>query len=222
MPLPQLLTSAIEIGINQLLALDPDSPARLAKLKGKTLQVKVKELPWPLIFSFSDQVDVRTSQTATNEQPEAPISSDCFIELNLETLPKLKDSSQLTQLIQQQKLNLIGDIYIAQTFSTLIKDLDIDWEEQLSQYTGDVVAHQTFSTMQSAFSDLKRQLTTSAEQLSNKLTEPNGLSVSKNEFFLFSDDVSDIRSHVERLDARLAILEQKQLSRTSNTKDDTQ
>ncbi|MEP0357518.1 SCP2 sterol-binding domain-containing protein [Paraglaciecola sp.] len=206
MPIAQLLTSGIELGFNQLLNLDTDSQARLAKLNGKSLQVSVKELPFPLLFSFSEQVEVG-AVVESNEHNQAP---DCLIELDLNTLPKLQDSSQLTQLIQQKKLSLIGDIYIAQTFGDLIKELDIDWEEQLSKYTGDVVAHQTFSSAKSLLSQAKQELEKAATNIGDRMTQADAIAVKPIEMALFSDQVGDLRSDTERLLARLQRLEQAQ------------
>ncbi|MDU0352960.1 SCP2 sterol-binding domain-containing protein [Paraglaciecola aquimarina] len=206
MPLLQLITSGIELAMNRLLQLDADSQDRLQKLSGRSLQVEIVELPWPLLFSFSEQIDVRAVMPESAEEPKAQ-AADCLIELNLETLPKLQDSSQLTQLIQQKKLNLIGDIYVAQTFSSLLKELDIDWEEQLSKYTGDVVAHQTFSSLKSLFEKAKQGLSEGAEKLSNNLTQTDSIAVSQNEVILFSEHVSELRGNSERLAARVALLE---------------
>ncbi|MEO9947469.1 MAG: SCP2 sterol-binding domain-containing protein [Paraglaciecola sp.] len=203
MPIAQLLTSGVELGFNQLLKLDSDSQARLAKLNGKSLQVSVKELPFPLLFNFSEQVEVG-AVIESNEHNQAP---DCLIELDINTLPKLQDSSQLTQLIQQKKLSLIGDIYIAQTFGDLIKELDIDWEEQLSKYTGDVVAHQTFSSAKSLLSQAKQELEKAATSIGNRMTQADAVAVKPIEMALFSDQVSDLRSDTERLQARLQRLE---------------
>ncbi|MEP1553223.1 MAG: SCP2 sterol-binding domain-containing protein [Paraglaciecola sp.] len=203
MPIAQVLTSGVELGFNQLLKLDSDSQARLAKLNGKSLQVSVKELPFPLLFNFSEQVEVG-AVIESNEHNQAP---DCLIELDINTLPKLQDSSQLTQLIQQKKLSLIGDIYIAQTFGDLIKELDIDWEEQLSKYTGDVVAHQTFSSAKSLLSQAKQELEKAATNIGNRMTQADAVAVKPIEMALFSDQVSDLRSDTERLQARLQRLE---------------
>ena len=208
MPFAQLVTSGIELAMNQLLKLDDDSQQRLKKLSGKSLQVTIKELPWPLLFSFSEQIDVRTvvTQDYNLEPPTEPV--DCLIELNLETLPKLKDSSKLTQLIQQKQLNLIGDIYVAQTFSALLKDLDVDWEEQLSQYTGDVAAHQTFSSMRTLFDMAKAQIEQGAVELGEHLTQSDSIAVKPSEMVEFSRGVNELRSVTERLSARIALLEQ--------------
>ncbi|PKG98042.1 SCP2 domain-containing protein [Paraglaciecola sp. MB-3u-78] len=208
MPFAQLVTSGIELAMNQLLKLDDDSQQRLKKLSGKSLQVTIKELPWPLLFSFSEQIDVRIVLTpdSDSEPPCEPV--DCLIELNLETLPKLKDSSQLTQLIQQKQLSLIGDIYVAQTFSALLKDLDVDWEEQLSRYTGDVMAHQTFTTMRTLFDTAKSQIEQGAIELGEYLTQSDSIAVKPSEMIEFSRGVSDLRSSTERLSAKIALLEQ--------------
>jgi len=208
MPFAQLMTSGIELTMNQLLKLDSDSQQRLQKLSGKSLQVTIKELPWPLLFSFSEQIDVLAVIPFDTDFEPTTEPVDCLIELNLETLPKLRDSSQLTQLIQNKQLNLSGDIYVAQTFSALLKDLHIDWEEQLSGYTGDVVAHQTFTSMRTLFDTAKAQIEQGAIELGEHLTQSDSIAVKPSEMFEFSKNVSELRSDAERLSARLALLEQ--------------
>jgi ubiquinone biosynthesis protein UbiJ len=212
----QLITSVIELAMNQLLKLDDDSQQRLKKVSGKSLQVTIKELPWPLLFSFSEQIDIRAVITLDDDLEPTSEPVDCLIELNLETLPKLKDNSQLTKLIQQKQLNLIGDIYVAQTFSALLKDLDVDWEEQLSGFTGDVVAHQTFSSMRTLFDAAKAQIQQGAIELGEHLTQSDSIAVKPSEMMEFSRDVSDLRSTTERLSARIALLEQGNKDQTGS------
>jgi ubiquinone biosynthesis protein UbiJ len=204
----QLITSGIELAMNQLLKLDDDSQQRLKKLSGKSLQVTIRELPWPLLFTFSEQIDVRAVVTSDHDVEPLPELVDCLIELNLETLPKLRDSSKLTQLIQKKQLNLIGDIYVAQTFSALLKDLDIDWEEHLSQYTGDVAAHQTFTSMRTLFDSAKAQIEQGSIELGERLTQSDSIAVKPIEVAEFSHSVSELRSVTERLSARISFLEQ--------------
>ena len=203
MPVAQLLSSGIESILNQLIKLDPSSQGKLKKLYGKNLQVRIRELPWPLLFQFSNHISVGIIQ---NDEPMDYVPS-CLIELNLDTLPQLKDSSKLTLLIQQQKLILVGDIYVAQSFSSLLQELDIDWEEHLSTYTGDAVAHQTFSSVKSAISQSKKDFEESQSIWSERLTKEGGIGIKQQELNHFSEQVNNIRSASERLAARLAILE---------------
>jgi ubiquinone biosynthesis protein UbiJ len=203
MPIAQLLSSAIETLLNQLLKLDPVSERKLKKLDGKSLQLRVKELPWPLLFHFSENISVLI--VLPDDLIENEVS--CKIELDLETLPQLQDSSKLTQLIQQKKLLLNGDIYVAQCFSSLLQELDIDWEEQLSVYTGDALAHQTFSTVKSAIAHGKDNLEHARAVWSERLTKDGAIGVKQQELNEFSEQVNKLRSASERLHARLSMIE---------------
>ena len=210
MPVAQLLSSGIESLLNQLIKLDPDSQPKLKKLHGRSLQVRVRELPWPLLFQFSGHIHVGIVPDDTAGQPAA----DCMIELNLDTLPLLKDTSQLSQLIQQEKLRLVGDMYVAQSFSSLIKELDIDWEEQLAIHTNDVFAHQTFVSVKQAMASGKAKLAEGREYWRERLTQEDAIGVKPEEFQQFSQQVMQVRSATERLAARLANLERNNKGRS--------
>ena len=54
MPMDAMVTAVIETSLNQLLALDKQSPARLRKLAGKVLKLELRELK-PLWFVFSER-----------------------------------------------------------------------------------------------------------------------------------------------------------------------
>jgi ubiquinone biosynthesis protein UbiJ len=202
----QLLSAGVELTLNQLLQLDPDCKPRLKKLAGTQLQVSINELPWSLLFIFSEQIDV-SALPATNEdqssEAQAVSSADCHITLSLSTLGELSDSSKISQLIQQGKLELNGDINVAQGFSNLVKELDIDWEEQLSKYTGDVFAHQTFSSVKAFFNTAQQEVEKLADQLSTHLTQPDAVAVSEIEVADFCDQVNTLRSASDRLEARI-------------------
>ncbi|MFT4994716.1 MAG: ubiquinone biosynthesis protein UbiJ [Paraglaciecola sp.] len=211
MPFAQLLSAGLELGINQLLKLDPQSQVKLKKLAGKQLKVTIREVPWPLLFSFSEHVDVLVEQNIDNMQfndhAQQNQAADCEIELALETLPELQDSSKISQLIQQKKLLLEGDIHVAQAFSALIKELDIDWEEQLSHYTGDVLAHQTFASMKSVFLSAQQNMQQFSTSLSERLMQDQGLTIPATQVEEFCQQVNGLRSAAQRLEARLILLE---------------
>src|SRR5690606_20467159 len=105
MPVAQLVTAVIETAINKLLAMDDHSTARLVPLAGKQLKIELREFPWPLTLVFNDKVDVQANSAA---------EVDCTLKLSISTLNKLQDTSQLTQLIQNRELELLGDIHVAQ------------------------------------------------------------------------------------------------------------
>jgi len=91
----QFLSANVERLLNHVIGLDPDSQARLKKLQGKSLQVRLRELPWPILLQFSQRIDL-----SIVEQPDDLVKASCMLELNIETFQQLRDSSNLTQLIQ--------------------------------------------------------------------------------------------------------------------------
>ena len=138
MPFDPLVTAVVETSLNKLIQDNPELVRRLSRLKGQVIQVHLKELDKALTFVFSQQIDVLADYEA---------DPDCYLALNLSVLPELRDQANITDLIKQDKLELRGDIQLAQTFAQLMKDCKPDIEEWLSRLTGDVVAH---SVVQSA------------------------------------------------------------------------
>ena len=203
MPGAQLISAAIETGLNALLELDADSQQRLIELNGKQLKVTVREFPWPLVFVFSERVDVLTSIDDAQ-------TYDCHIQLSVQTLEALKDSSQITQLIKQDKLALEGDVKVAQAFSQVLSQLDIDWEEQASRIIGDVPSHALFDLGSRVIAHAKGTFSSLATAFSEGLVEEKQVMAPAAAVEQFCLQVSDIRSATARLEARLARLESKQ------------
>ncbi|WJG09105.1 SCP2 sterol-binding domain-containing protein [Aliiglaciecola sp. LCG003] len=203
MPSAQLASAAIELVLNRLLSLDPSSSTDLHKINGKQLQVTIRELPWPLIFHFSDRIDVLIAQTGlTNEV-------DCSLVLSLATLQKLSDSSQITQLIQSQELHLQGDINVAQGFSQVLTNLDIDWEEQLSVYCGDVLAHSVFSAGKSVIAKTNQAAKHLFKTLAEGAIEEKKLAPHPIQVAHYCNQVGVLRGDTDRLEAKIKLLEQE-------------
>lgn len=204
MPAAQLISASIERIINHLLKLDPDSVNALQAIKNKQLTVKIREFPWPLTFVFSGRVDVLIA-----EQPQdtAQGSADCYIELSLNTIEALKDTSQITKLIQSNDLKLEGDLKVAQGFGDLLKNIEIDWEDQLSKYTGDIAAHSIFEAGRNAFGEVSRHTEKLITMLGEGALEEKQLAAHRVMVEDFCEQVNGLRSATARLEARLTQLE---------------
>ncbi len=96
-----------------------------------------------------------------------------------------------------------GDAVLAQHFTRVLKQLDVDWEEWLSQYVGDVAAHQV-GRLARSFDDWAR---TTADTLRRNaaeyLTEESRVLVSSRRVSRFLTEVDTLRSDVERLEQRV-------------------
>ena len=194
MPLDPFVTGVVETAINKLLQDDPENTRRLTRLKGKVIKIHLKELKKDLIFVFSHQIDVLSQYEG---------EPDCYLALNLSVLPELREQANLTQLIKSDQLVLEGDIQLAQQFSSLLSGLKPDIEEQLSKYTGDVVAHTVVSGVKGGLSWLQGRAQKHQTHLAEVITEEWKLAPAPLEIAHFCDQVDDLNSGVSRLEARL-------------------
>lgn len=128
--LPNFVLSLIERVLNQALELDPQLSQKLSAVKHQRLVVEVRDWQQSIQLIYSDE-QLHLYSALNNE------NADCMISADINTLLALKNPAMLTQLIRQDKLDLQGDLNIAQTYSNAFSSLDIDWPEQLSGYIGD-------------------------------------------------------------------------------------
>lgn len=194
MPTAQLLTAVVESAFNAVLKLDEGSDARLKPLQGKVFSLAVDVLPLPLVFHFSDRVEVLSGDEH---------SPDCALTVQASILPELKDASQLTRLIKEGKLSLEGDIHIAQHFSALVSDLDIDLGGVIAPYTGDVVAHHLVSGARKLAASIKHAVTETQQVISEGAIEEKQIAAPAIAVAHFNDEVTRLRNDAERLTARV-------------------
>lgn len=194
MPFDPLVTAVVETSLNTLIKDDPELGRRLARLKGQVIQVHLKELNKTLTFVFSQQIDV-----LANYEGEP----GCYLSLNLAVLPELRDQSNITKLIKQDKLVLEGDIQLAQKFSQLMTDCKPDIEEWLSRATGDVVAHTLVKGAENFGQFVKAQANKHQSHLGQVLTEEWKIAPAPLEVAHFCDQVDELKSHAARVEAKL-------------------
>lgn len=200
MPFDPLVTAVIETSLNTLVNDDPALVRRLSRLKGQIIQVNLKELNKTLTFVFSQQIDVLSEYEG---QP------DCYLSLNLSVLPELREQSNITKLIKQDKLILEGDIQLAQKFSQLMTDCKPDLEEWLSRVTGDVVAHTLVQSVKNVGGLVAKQATKHQNHFAQILTEEWKIAPAPLEVAHFCDQVDDVKSSAARLEAKLNALLEK-------------
>lgn len=200
MPFDPLVTAVVETSLNRLIQDDPELGRRLTRLKGQVIQVHLKELNKTLTFVFSQQIDVLADYEG---------EPDCFLSLNLSVLPELREQANITDLIKQDKLDLRGDIQLAQKFAQLLKDCKPDIEEWLSRLTGDVVAHSVVQGAKNVSGFLKKQACKQQSHLAQVLTEEWQIAPPPLEIAYFCDQVDTLASQADRIEKQLNQLLEK-------------
>ncbi|HIP75842.1 MAG TPA: hypothetical protein EYH12_01560 [Psychromonas hadalis] len=195
MPLDNLVVGLIETAMNKLHQLDDSAASKRKVLNGAVIQVDIKEINRPLYFIIStQQVDLLT---------KCEDDVTCVIRLNLSALVELQDNSALTKLIKNEKLDIEGDVQIAQQFAQLLTEMKIDWEEHLSQKVGDVLAHKICYVTQQGKQHAQKQFKQLERQTAEFITEelkiaPGGLEVA-----YFCDQVDTLDIQLGELEKRI-------------------
>lgn len=200
----QLICSVLEKIINKALALSLNGTQSLNSLEQKFLVVNLAEIGFPLSFMVHNGLVMVTS---LNE------NCDCTIDTSIKTLVALKKQQQLTELIKQNKLDIVGDIKIAQQFSQVAETLNIDWQSELAKYIGDIPTYK-FSQLGKK---LAQKLNFASTQIQADSTEwlvhEKRLVVTKSQVAAFNLQVSELEVLTENFSERIIALESTILNR---------
>lgn len=191
MPLPSLICASIETALNKLLMLDNSSQQRMSLLIGHTVGVKITELKQPLFFNFN------TQHVEVLGQYEGEIAVQLTLDFN--ALMILKNNGDINELIKSDQLIINGDIKILQSFADLLTKLDIDWEELLSNYTGDVLAFKIGQGLNKLKKNISHQTQKTQMNAKAYITEEARLVLGHLEFVHFGDQVAELSSQTDLL-----------------------
>ena len=200
-PLPAILATMLEAAVNRVLALDEDTPTRLQRLDGRMLRLDLEGVGISLFFAFSTtRVHVSSD---SDEEPDTIISGSPFALFSM-AVPDGDGSWGEPG----SRINISGDATLARDLERLFSRLDPDWESTLSRLLGDVLGHQVAAGIRSGSEQVRVAAGNAAEMVSEFLKRDTGPLISTADFKTFADAVDETRDAVERLEARLRIMQE--------------
>ena len=176
------------------------TPARelVARLAGRSLEVRAAPTPFRLCFSVADgRVSVGAALETT---PDAVIEGT---PLSLAALA----GPDPEERIRQGSVRISGDAETAQLFQKLFKAARPDFEEELSRLVGDAAAHHVAGVARSAFDFGRRAIDTLARNMGEYLTEESRDLPAQPEVEAWVAQVDRLREDADRFEARLERLE---------------
>ena len=192
--LQQVLSAAIEKIINKALSLNTNNNTQLISLDQKTLAIKLTELGFPLCFSVNNN-DILVTKLIER--------SDCTITSSIKTLKTLQKEQQLTELIKQNKLEIEGDLKVAQQFANIAEHLDIDWQSEIAKHIGDIPTYK----LGQAVKVVNKKVAFATEQIqadvSEWLVHEQRLAVTKNQLEHFNKQVDEVNQQVTHIETRI-------------------
>lgn len=197
-------TATLEAAINTALDYDPGSRVALQKLAGQSLAVEITQPAVSLCFSFdSDRVSI--SHLAENPTTRLRGSLAALANLALSETTTLADSG----------VEAFGSTALLTSVQQIARQLDIDWEEILCQWLGDVIGHQAAEQIRCRVNWTRDRLSSAGRLVEEFLTEELRGSPTKVELNNFSEQVDELRFGVDRVEARLRKIKQQLADRHS-------
>lgn len=190
------LYKTITDSINAYLKLDPHSKKRLSELKGKTIAIQL------LPFNFQFQLTCHQDSIMLNHEdslikPDAKVSGTALQLINV-AISK-KDRHRFFA----EDIEIEGDAVIGQKIIALFDEMDIDWEDKLSNFIGDVSAHHVGNILRNIKGWLSSSEQSMTKNLSEYLQEEKNLFPSKEALSDFYHDIDHLNLDVERIEAKI-------------------
>ncbi len=198
------LFQPIESLLNRNVAGSTRARELVARLEGRSLEVRAAPTPLAIRFCVSDG-KVLVSGGGESE-PDAVIEGT---PLSLATLA----GPQPEERLRRGEVRISGDAETAQSFQKLFNAARPDFEEELSRLVGDPVAHHVANAARSVFEFGRRAAETFARNMGEYLTEESRDLPARPEVEAWIEQVDRLREAADRLEARLALLERRRGTR---------
>jgi ubiquinone biosynthesis accessory factor UbiJ len=191
----------LESVLNRNIAASSAARKLCRRLEGKTLAMHLTGVPLNIQFrSDGERMSLETAQgTANATLSGSPLS---FLRLA---------GPSPESALRSGAVHIEGDAEVAQAFSELLQHARPDLEEELSRVVGDVAAHQIGNFARSALAFGRRASDTLARNVAEYLQEEGRDLPTRIEADEFIAGVDALRDDVDRLEARLALLEARRL-----------
>ncbi len=211
-PLPSMLASLLQAGLNTVLSFDASSRSRQERLQGRTLKLVLEGLGIELFFTSSDHgMEVSVERPAGDAEAEA--------DTTITGTPAALFSMAASELGEGwnapgSKVSISGDAGLARDFERLFSKLDPDFEAAFAGLFGDVVGHQLAAGLREGARRARETADAAGEVFGEVLREGpkggrSGPLIGAQEVRVFADGVDDLRDAVDRLEARVRMLVQE-------------
>jgi len=184
--------AAAEQCINKSLQYDPATKNALSSCDGKILSLHIFSPEIKIAVLIQDQSIRLMSQWDGEVDTQLSGSLIALAQLTQTPVHNLKDSG----------VTAMGDLQFLAQLQKILQNLDIDWEEMLTQIFGDIIGHQMAQLLRSKMLWTKNRAQTAQRLVGEFVTEELQAIPSKIELEHFYRQVDELRLAVDRVAAR--------------------
>ena len=188
------LNTLIVSSFNRYLDCDPERAQALENINDKILSITIKEANFTLIMQV---------QNARFFEADLSRQIDASIIVSMHVLSGKMRGQDQNQLLKDGIIEIQGDSHVASVFNKVMNEIEIDWQDVISKYTGDIVARQITTGAKSVASVLRRLGDNLRLDVRDYLQDDLQIAVTESEVEHFVEQVDDLRARTDRLEARL-------------------
>jgi ubiquinone biosynthesis protein UbiJ len=192
-----LLLNSAEKMVNKVLSLDEETVASLITLVGNVIEIDVLNTEFRMFILPSGKGI--TLETEYEGKADVAIKGTPSALLGMISAEKIGAGD----------IEINGNVGLAKKFQSILRNVEIDWEEYLSQFVGDFTSHKIGNFLRRVSRFAKESGKTIGMDISEYLRYEKEALLDKSEVDEFNQAVDNIRDDVERLQKRLERLEKE-------------
>ncbi|MBF6057963.1 ubiquinone biosynthesis accessory factor UbiJ [Thiomicrorhabdus heinhorstiae] len=186
------LNGALETLVNHLLAMEENSDLDLQPLQEQIISLQICPLQTPLFLIFND----RNIILQHHLQGEADATLEC----------DLTDFLNQDAATLQRNCKMTGNSATAEAFLRTLAQIEFDWEEHLSHYTGDLIAFKIGHGLRSFQSDQRKRRQDVRQTVKEYLQFEINLLPTESQIRNWSGKVDETSERIDALEQRLNAL----------------
>lgn len=192
-----MITRVLEATGNHLLEFDPGTHQKLSQLQGKVFKLEVLVVHRELYF------------LPTHEGIQIKRQWSGHVDIILRGSPLafaqfgLKQKGVDNQVFLDKRVTIEGDVELAQDLQKIIRELDIDFEELLARYVGDIAAHEIGRSTRALREWAKEAANSVRLDIQEYMVEESRILAPQWRVTKFNERADTLRADVERLDQRV-------------------
>jgi ubiquinone biosynthesis protein UbiJ len=212
--LPVAISAGIETVINGVVSLEPDILNKVTPLVGTVVAIELTDFQLTVYLLFGTDNKIQVMSLYDNDV-------DVHIHSTSISLARMGMSKTPNNLVLSGDVKIDGDVEKAGQVKEFMSALHIDWEEQLSKISGDIVAHKAGNAVRQFSQWGLSALQSLSQDASEYVRFEKDYVPTQHDVAEFIKSVDRIRDDVDRIEARITRLIKKGVGNAVDSKGST-
>jgi len=205
--LDTIVVTVVETALSVVVNRDPDWKSKVEPLQGKVIELELTDFSKSLYFlPTAEGILVQSEFKTTPENAQIDVS----IRGSIAGFLGMLEARRRDEKVIGGDVKFEGNVSVGQEFEILLSSLSPEWEESLSHVVGDPVARKITEINIELGKYLRQALSTISENTTDYIQHEAKLSPAPIEIENFKSDVSELRSDLARMEARVKLLQKQQ------------